>query len=350
MAMFHSCSRYQKAPRAIILWVPIAVWLISVTACSTVSQEGVKSVAIAPDDKSFVVDYQSAGKSLIAIIATDGYSPRVLIRANKDVDYKRPIFSVEGDRVFFIRSDKRNQGDLYVVDIDGGNLMPITIGQEGAENIQDIAVAKDGETIYFINSGFYGHYSPIAASHPHEMDFYSIKTDGTELERLSYSNSYSLTGISIAPSADKIYSRSKILHLDKPRYFSDFNVSPFIVFTSSYPLSLFSDNGTVVLAAAKIEERKSGSFSSREELKLGDFSAVYGDGLFLIDINNDDVKEIVHLPAYLDSPAIFHNQQRILFVRNDSVYGGEAGAELWAINIDGSNLHKIDLENLDDLD
>jgi len=157
-------------------------------------------------------------------------------------------------------------------------------------------------------------------------------------------------GVSIAPSADKIYSRSQILHLSKPRYFSDFDVSPFIAFSSQYPLSEFTDSGNVVLAAAKIEERKPGGFSSREELKLGEFSAVYGYGLFLVDVNNETVTEIVHLPSYLDSPAIFHDQQRVLFVRNDSVWGGEAGRELWSVNLDGSNLHRIDLALMKEFD
>ena len=348
--MFKPCHHDHKPLRTVALLTSIALWLVLVAGCITVSQEGVQSVSIAPDDQAFVVDYQSGDDSLIAIITTDGYIPRVLLRSDGKFDYERPVFSRDGDKVFFIRSEKRDRGDLYVIDIDGESLRPITTGQEGAENIQDIAVSSDPKTIYFINSGFYGHYSPIAASRPHEMDFFAIKEDGTDLERLSYRNTYSISGISIAPSADKIYFRGGVLHLRKPPYYSDFKVSPFIAFSSRYPLSEFTDSGKVVLAAAKVEERKSGSFNSREEIKIREFSAVYGYGLFLVDVNNDAVTEIVHLQSYLDSPAIFHNQQRVLFIRNDSIFGGEAGAELWAVNIDGSNLHKIDLALLDDVD
>ena len=91
-----------------------------------------------------------------------------------------------------------------------------------------------------------------------------------------------------------------------------------------------------------MEERKPG-FSSREEIKLGKLSAVYGDGLFLINIYNETVKEIIHLPSALDSPALFHNQERVLFIRHDDVYGGKTGRELWSVNLDGSELHKINL-------
>ena len=76
---------------------------------------------------------------------------------------------------------------------------------------------------------------------------------------------------------------------------------------------------------------------------MGDGSAVYGYGLFLIDVNNETVKEIIHLPSVLDSPALFHNQDRVLFIRHDDVYGGKTGRELWSVNLDGSELHKIDL-------
>lgn len=339
-----------SSARTVISQVAMALCLVCAAGCSVVSLEGVQSVAVAPDEQTFVVNYHQGGESLVAIIEADGYIPTVLLRSQDGTQYDRPIFSKNGERVFFIRRKKRDQGDLYAIDTDGENLIPITNGQEGAENIQDIAASRDGEIIYFINSGFYGHYSPIAASHPHDMDFFSINKDGTGLEQLSYSNSYALYGVSIAPSADKIYSRSKILHLSKPRHFSDFDVSPFIAFSSHYPLSEFTDSGNVVLAAAKVEERKPGSFSSREELKLGEFSAVYGYGLFLVDVNNETVTEIIHLRSYLDSPALFHDQQRVLFVRNDSVWGGDAGRELWSVNIDGSNLHKIDLALMKEFD
>jgi hypothetical protein len=174
------------------------------------------------------------------------------------------------------------------------------------------------------------------------MDFFSIRKDGNELERLSYSNSHVIYGLSVSPSGNEIYSRSKILHLDKPRHFTDFNPSPFIVFSSTYPVSEFTDDGKFVLAGAKVEERKPG-LSSRGAMELGEYSAVYGYGLFLIDTNSETVQEIVHLQSYLDSPALSYDQERVLFIRNDTVYGGQSGRQLWSVNLDGSNLQKIDL-------
>ena len=319
-----------------------AIIAIAISGCSVISHKGIQSVSIAPDDQSFAFSYRKGNESLVAVNTIDEGISTVVLRSQDGTKYDRPIFSHNGQELFFIARKKHNQGDLYVVGTTGSGLRQITHGQEGAENIQDLALSGDGDTIYYINSGFYGHYSPIASSRPHNMDFYSIHKDGTGLEKLSYSNSYALHGVSISPSGEDIYERSNILSLRKPRHFTPFNVPPFLVFTSQYPLSKFTNNGNVVLSCAKVEKRKPG-FSSREEHKLGDGSAVYGYGLFLIDVNNETVKEIIHLPSALDSPALFHNQERVLFIRHDDVYGGKTGRELWSVNLDGSELHKIDL-------
>lgn len=328
-------------PSLLMQFISIII-AIAISGCSVISNEGIQSVSIAPDDQSFAFSYRKGNESLIAVNKTDESISTIVLSSKEGTKYDRPVFSDNGQELFFIVRKKRNQGDLYVVGAAGSGLRQITHGQEGANNIQDLALSGDGETIYYINSGFYGHYSPIASSRPHDMDFYSIHKDGTGLERLSYSNSYSLSGVSISPSGEDIYERSHILSLRKPRHFTPFNVSPLLVFTSQYPLSKIENNGNLVLSCAKVEKRKPG-FSSREEIKLGEWSAVYGSGLFLIDINNEAVKEIIHLPSALDSPALFHNQERVLFIRHDDVYGGKTGRELWSVNLDGSNLHKVDL-------
>jgi hypothetical protein len=122
-----------------------------------------------------------------------------------------------------------------------------------------------------------------------------------------------------------------------------------LAFTSQYPLSKIANNGKLMLSCAKMERRKPG-FSSREEHKLGDWSAVYGFGLFFVDIHNETVKEIMVLPSYFDSPALFHNRERVIFIRKDDVYGGKTGRELWSGNLDGSNLHKVDLRLSKEID
>ena len=343
--------KFRSAGR-VILQVSAVVGLACGNGCSVISQEGVHSVSIAPDDQSFVINYQRGSESLLAVIATDGYVPTILLQPQQGIRFDRPRFSRDGEKVFFIRRRKRDQGDLHVIDIDGTDLARVTDGQEGTENIQDFALSRDGGTIYFINSGFFGHYSPIAASRPHNMDFYSIDASGAGLERLSHRNSYVLYGISVSPKGDSLYSRAEILALTTPREFRHFSYRSNYqhAFTSQYPLSEITDDGLVVLSCAKVQRSKPG-YNSREKHDLGDGWAVYGFGLYLIDIDEQVViDEIVHLPSYLDSPALFHDQQRVLFVRNDSVYGGEAGRELWSVNIDGSNLHRIVSEHLGELE
>lgn len=331
-----------KTALRISMRLALVVLAVAFSACSVVSQEGIQSVSMAPGDDRCVFSYRRGDDSLIATRNLNEPVSSIVVKSDDGTIYERPVFSNDGQKLYFIARKKPDRSDLFSIAIDGSDMTQITHGQEGAQNIQDLALSHDGNTIYYINSGYFGHSSPIAKSRPHRMDFFSVRTDGEELERLSYGNVYVLHGLSVSPSGNEIYSRSKILHLNKPRYFTDFDPSPFIVFTSTYPVSEFTDDGKFVLASAKVEERKPG-FSSRGALNLGEYSAVYGFGLFLIDTNSETVQEIIHLHSYLDSPALSHERKRILFVRNDTVYGGQAGRELWSVNLDGSNLQRIEL-------
>jgi Tol biopolymer transport system component len=298
-------------PQYLLMRCIVAIFTIAISGCSTISHQGVQSVSIAPDDQSFAFSYRNGDESLIAIKKINEGAPTIVHKSGEGKTCERPIFSNNGQKLFFISRNKRDQSDLYVVSTDGSGLTQITHGQEGAGNIQDFSLSEDGDTIYYINSGIYGHSSPIAASRPHNLDFYSIHKNGAGLERLSYSNSYDLHGVSISPSGKDIYSRFAILNLSTPRQFTRFNYySHFLIFTSQYPLSEFAHNGTVVLSSGKVEKRKPG-FSSREEIPYNQHGAVYGYGLYLIDINNETVREIIHLPSALDSPALFHNQERV---------------------------------------
>ncbi len=328
-------------PKLLLQFISI-ILAIAISGCSVISHKGIQSVAIAPDDQSFAFSYRKGNESLVAVNKIDENISTIVLRSQDGIEYERPTFSDNGQELYFISRKKHDRSDLYVVNTDGSGLRKITHGQEGARNIQNFSLSEGGATIYYINSGIYGHYSPIAASHPHNMDFYSIHSDGTSLERLSYRNSYDLSGVSISPSGEHIYSREEILSLKEPRHFTPFQIPPFLVFTSQYPLSKFTRTGNVVLSCSKAEKIKPG-YSSREEIPLGKGLAVYGGGLFLININNGTVNEIIHLPSHLDSPALFHNQERVLFIRHDDVYGGKTGRELWSVNLDGSDLHKIDL-------
>jgi len=315
------------------------------SGCSVYSQYGFQSVSIAPDDLSFAVAHREGRESLLAIAKFEENVPTVVLKSRDGTHYERPIFSNDGRKLYFIARKKRDRGDLFVIGTDGSGLTQLTVGQEGAQNIQDIALSREGNKIYYINSRFYGHYSPIASSQPHDLDFYSISTDGTGLERLSFASSYGLTGLSISPSGEDIYSRSTILRLEKPRQYRPFTFkSPDrLPFTSQYPLSKISGS-QLVLSCSKTEERVPGR-SSRERLNLGEYSAVYGSGLFLIDIDDEVVvDEVVYLRSYLDSPALSHDRQRILFIRNDSVWGGDGDKTLWSVNVNGSQLRQIQLQ------
>ena len=115
-----------------------------VCGCSTISRQGIQSIAIAPDDQTFVFSYQSESRSLLAIGTTRPVDARVVLEAEGGAVYERPIFSRDGKRIFFILRAEPDKSDLYAVGTDGFGLMQITRGQDGTQNIQDLALSADG--------------------------------------------------------------------------------------------------------------------------------------------------------------------------------------------------------------
>lgn len=323
----------------------VSICAFAISGCTVISNEGIQSVSASPDNQEIIFSYFKGKESLIATNQLDGKPSKILLRSPEGKYYERPVYSSDGSKIFFISKTGPDQGDLYELNVDGSGLKQITKGQHGAENIIDFALSKDDQTIYYINSGFYGHYSPIAASAPHEMDYYSIRRDGTGLKRLTHLMSYSLNGLSVPHSSDEVYSRQFILNLKGPQVYSQFNPSRLLVHTSRYPLSNFSQDGKFVLSSGKVERKKPGSKINKWHPTGQEGFVVYGYGLYIVDTKNKErVKEIIHLPSHLNSPTVLHDQDIIFFIRFDRPFGGKAGRELWSVRLDGLNLRKIDLQ------
>lgn len=87
----------------------------------------------------------------------------------------------------------------------------------------------------------------------------------------------------------------------------------------------------------------SGNASNKQE-GVGRLRISDGYGLFLVNVDDMKIiKELVYLESYIDSPTFIENQNIVLFIRSDKVFGGTSGRELWAVDADGSNLREIDL-------
>lgn len=309
--------------------------------CSVISHDGIQSVAIGPDEQSIVFSYTDGSDSLIGVKNIDTVTCRVLLRSGGPVRYERPAFSPDASQLVFIARERDDSGDLYRARPDGSGPVGITRGQEGAENVQDFTFSADGESIVYINSSFFGHYSPIAASRPRAMDFYSISIDGTGLTRLSQLRLDTLNGLSLAPSGNLIYSIPLVFDTGEPRNSKHFNVHPSLVMTTRYPLSKVTPDRKLVIASGKAERRRPG-YSSGEAIPWSPDRAVYGYGLYLVDLETKKVREIIHLPSMLDSPAVLNSRQRVFFIRHDEVFGGRAQREVWSVDLDGTDLMKIE--------
>jgi len=338
------------------LWTLLTFALLA--GCATTDKffcgtPGIKSVVSSRDGKILVFSYCDEKSSLIASMDRDTNKTNLVSLAPKGVFYERPVLSSVSDEILFIERSSKDKSVICRVSIDGTGMKKLTSGKAGTENILDLALLHSGERAYYLNSGVFRKYSPIAPKNPHNMDFYTIRTDGSEIRKLTNTNSYDLRGLTLSPDERKIYSNafnSNAFNLGRGWGFyiidlQSSNISKFPLMVSEplgflaedlsspprFHLSQVSETGVVVAAFAKVTRQK-GSPGSERRVQMG-------YGLYLIDVYGMTIqREIVYLPDYLYSPVLLSGGNKILFVRDN-----RGGSELWEINMDGTGLRKLPL-------
>lgn len=304
---------------------------------------GLQSIDVPSDDSALLFSYCDEDTSYIATSGIDGGAVTVVRRAEDKAIIQRVVFSPDDKKVIFIERSSRDKSYVYSMDPDGSNLQPLTYGSPGTNNVLDIVISADGQRLYFINAAIFRSYSPIAAARPHDVDFYSMKWDGSDLRKITGIHAYSLSGLALSGDESELFYFGGVVDIDSGAYLGPlpFEPSPtagiegkIAVWTSPHPLSEVSKEGLLVLASGKLDE----------PVKQPP-TEVAGYGLYLHDIHSRlIIREIVWLPAYLDSPTWLHHDEVILFLRNDLLRGANNRNYLWRIRADGSDLKHIRLD------
>jgi dipeptidyl aminopeptidase/acylaminoacyl peptidase len=83
---------------------------------------GVGSLVWSPDGSSLLVDRIMSGRSLIELVAADGFGKRVLVEGPMHEGPGEPVWSPDGTRIAFIRTPRNREGFLFeywVIGADG---------------------------------------------------------------------------------------------------------------------------------------------------------------------------------------------------------------------------------------
>jgi len=161
----------------------------------------ISSVAISPDAKLIAVEFAKGDASFIYTISVETGVAARLTDAKDGVE-SSPTFSPDGKHIAYTywRADHKRSG-IIIVNVDGSGARRWS---PSSSNDLSPAFSTDNQTIIFSRSEFYGSYSPIARSHPHEWDFYAAKLDGTAVRRITSQSFYMVSPATASPDGKSI--------------------------------------------------------------------------------------------------------------------------------------------------
>jgi dipeptidyl aminopeptidase/acylaminoacyl peptidase len=190
-----------------IVWIVVLVLLLAAAGAWYFSRhiDGITSSASISRDDSLICYVNAKGKTK-SIYVIDGAGTKVKeIPISNDATPFNPVFSPDSQQILYLAQTEDSdtpQSALWLVDIDGGNPRCLTPGKQ---NITEAVFSPDGKRIYFLNAGSYGHYSPIAQSHPHDFDIYSIDITGNDPKQLTDLKAYGLSDLVISNDGANLF-------------------------------------------------------------------------------------------------------------------------------------------------
>lgn len=134
---------------------------------------GVQSAAWSPDGSTLAYTLERGGSSSVRLIGRNGAGDRRLVAGSW------PSWSPDGRRILFTVGEfLREPQSLAVVDVAGGDPVPVSLG---LDNASEAAWSPDGERIAFMHNpaGYEG------SSNEWDEEIYVANVDGSRLARVS---------------------------------------------------------------------------------------------------------------------------------------------------------------------
>jgi Tol biopolymer transport system component len=324
-----------KAGSKLLLLTAVGILLSGCSHKSKKNELLAKYVSISPDDRYLLFSHYRNGVASIYRAATDGAGVKRLTFPTTEC-HLNAQYSPSGRTILFLSSrhnSKKPRSNIYIMNADGSNPRRVTSQDH---HITDAIFSPDGKRIYFLESGYYGHYSPIAASHPHDFDIYSINIDGSGLKRITYLEEYQMQGLSITSDGRNLlfatYELKKpdqtfhILPLSDPRAMTSFGPKGYLgKSVCFYDPHLSADDRFVAFHA------------------WGALDRILDYELFVMDMSSRRTKQLTRIGGVVGEACFFHNRDRILFMRAVNWSKRPAIYELMDIKTDGSDLVKVRL-------
>lgn len=313
---------------------------------------GITSISFSDNNQTFIFTYNN--HAYISNIDFTNIKP--ITQHSTEKHNLNHVLSNDGSKILFIARNSVTSSFLYIMNSDGSDIQQVTYGKEGTKNIIEAIFSEDDKKIYFLNAGYYGHYSPIASSRPHDFDVYSINIDGSNLTKLTNIKEYELSGLSLDSKNKKLYFDSferndskAILYLDLENY--TLNIYNFEILETINHLNLsgierfnFNESTKHYYFEELFKYSDPKVFPDGKNIMIHIEGYVSGDNSWLVLFNEkgEFVNQIVYINAEIVDPVLVDNSQAIMFITRPN--NDFAKNELWIVNLNGSNLQKIDIK------
>jgi len=286
--------------------------------------------SISPDDKYIAFSIYKEGIASIYIADINGNNIKRLTYPN-NASHTDPEFSPDGTKILFLsypQDVKSCIGYINIMNKDGSDIKQITSKDE---NITEAIFFPDGKKIYFLKSGYFGSYSPIAQDRPHKFDIFSINIDGSDEKRITNLEAYNIRSLSIT-------SNGKSILFKRLEYKSKYSV---------FRISL--EEPEKLINVLPEGEQFEPQISPDDKLlafkdKRKDYKGFFQYELFITDLQNIKIRQLTDLRKNLENPRFFHNENKLLFIFNTNWPNNPPKNQLMQIDLDGSNLKKINIE------
>jgi Tol biopolymer transport system component len=224
-----------------------------------------------------------------------------------------PAFSVDGKMFAFVRSPSAaKKGAIILSTVDGQEKELVSAEND---NLSPQFVAGS-DTIIFLRSGAFEHYSPIVGNRRHKFDLFAVSSTNRKVVQLTNQRFYEITKLSVAPNGRRVVFSTtaypqgdlfRILPVNdakeaardlQPRVPNAPTGEPVI-----YDATWLSDSESMVFKAASLKPPSSN----------------FDYNIYLLS-KNGEIEKLTDVTGLMDDLAVSPDSSKIVFLKDGAVY------------------------------
>lgn len=279
----------------------------------------------APVAKIVYVTYDDKARTqTLSMVDANGENPTVLVHTGF---FFNPVWSPDGKFLAFLGKVRDfDKPSIYVMNSDGTHLRKISVESPATHPPNYVAWSPDSTQL------IYGAYGPGGID-----GFYLLNLDGSGQERLRFdaiAEDFFDTWVAWSPDGSQIAVHAKFNGSIYGQLFvADVDGSNAVAFPattadgSSYAYLAWSPDGQQVVLNM-----------------IPGLGIMGSEALMIANADGSNLRTLVESPPdYKSSVSWSPDGSQLVFVANEPAVDAMPGGELWVVNVDGSNVHALNI-------